>query len=96
MLSAALDGVDRELQPSKPLNNINVYNMSRDERQRKHVVELPGSLLEALSLLDQDKVIKNSLGESIYSAFVRAKQEEWEDYRLKVMDWEVKRYLETT
>lgn len=96
MLSAALDGVDRELQPSKPLNNINVYNMSREERQQKHVVELPGSLHEALSLLEQDKVIKNSLGESIYSAFVRAKQEEWEDYRLKVMDWEVKRYLETT
>lgn len=96
MLSAALDGVDRELHPSKPLNNINVYNMSHEERQRKNVVELPGSLLEALSLLDQDKVIKNSLGESIYSAFVRAKQEEWEDYRLKVMDWEVKRYLETT
>ncbi len=56
----------------------------------------PGSLLEALSLLEQDKVIKNSLGESIYSAFVRAKQEEWEEYRLHVMDWEVERYLETT
>lgn len=96
MLTAALDGIDRELLPSKPLNNINVYDMSREERQRKHVVELPGSLLEALSLLDQDKVVKNSLGESIYSAFVRAKQKEWEDYRLHVMDWEVKRYLETT
>jgi glutamine synthetase len=96
MLTAALDGIDRELQPSKPLNNINVYDMSREERQRKHVVELPGSLDEALALLDQDEVIKNSLGESIYSAFVRAKQKEWEDYRLHVMDWEVKRYLETT
>lgn len=95
MLSAALDGIDRGLVPPKPLNNINVYEMTREERKRKHVSELPGSLLEALAELDKNKVIKESLGESIYSAFVRAKTEEWETYRLRVMDWEVERYLET-
>jgi len=95
MLSAAMDGIDRGLVPPKPLNNINVYEMTREERKRKHVAELPGSLLEALAELDKDRVIKESLGESIYNAFVRAKTEEWETYRLHVMDWEVERYLET-
>jgi glutamine synthetase len=94
MLSAALDGIDRELMPAKPLNNVNVYELTREERKRKHVDELPGSLLEALSELGRDKVIKDALGESIYGAFVRAKTAEWETYRLHVMDWEVERYLE--
>jgi glutamine synthetase len=94
MLSAALDGIDRGLLPPKPLNNINVYEMTREERKKKNVLELPGSLLEALAELDKDKIIKNALGESIYSAFVRAKTEEWETYRLRVMDWEVEHYLE--
>ena len=95
MLSAALDGIDKGHVPPKPLNNINVYELTREERKRKHVAELPGSLLEALAELGKDKVIKDALGESIYGAFVRAKMEEWETYRLHVMDWEVERYLET-
>ncbi len=95
MLTAALDGIDRGLVPPAPLNNINVYEMSREERRKKHVSELPGSLLEALAELEKDKVIRDSLGESIYGAFVRAKRHEWETFRLNVMDWEVERYLET-
>jgi glutamine synthetase len=95
MLSAALDGIDRKLTPPKPLNNINVYELSLDERKAKNVTELPGSLLEALSELKKDTLIKDSLGDSIYAAFRRAKMEEWETYRLRVMDWEVERYLET-
>jgi glutamine synthetase len=78
-----------------PLNNINVYELTREDRKAKNVSELPGSLLEALSELEKDTLIRNALGENIYSAFVRAKTEEWETYRLHVMDWEVERYLET-
>ena len=56
--------------------------------------ELPGSLAEALEDLDKDQVIKDALGEIIYSAFTRAKWAEWEEYITRVTDWEVERYLE--
>ena len=59
------------------------------------VGELPGSLAEALTELDKNEVLKTSLGATIYEAFTRAKWEEWDDYRLHVTDYEVKRYLET-
>ena len=94
MLASALDGIDRGLVPPAPLNDVNVYEMTPQERKKAKVTELPGSLHEALVEMDKDKVVKDALGEITYEAFVRAKSAEWEEYRLHVMDWEVERYLE--
>ena len=95
MLAAALDGIDRELACPQPLNNINIYHLTPEERAEMGIGELPGSLLEAMAELDRDEVVKGALGDVAYEAFRRAKLSEWEDYRLGVTDWEVSRYLET-
>jgi glutamine synthetase len=95
MLAIALDGIDHELHPPKPLNNINVYHLSEDERKAQNIKELPSSLLEALSALDGCEVIKHALGNEIYNAFRRAKLEEWEDFRIHVTDWETEHFLES-
>jgi len=95
MLAAALDGMKQQLTPPEPLNDVNVYELSREERQNLNIVELPGSLREALVELEKDSVIKQALGETLYNAFRRAKWAEWERYRLDVTDWELARYLET-
>jgi len=58
------------------------------------VSELPGSLHEALEEMKKDSVIEEALGPTVFEAFIRAKEAEWEEYRLRVMDWEVERYLE--
>lgn len=94
MLAAGLDGIDKHMEAPAPLNNINVYHLDAEDRLRLGVKELPGSLFEALEELDKDVVVKDALGAPIYDAFRRAKLEEWEDYRIHVMDWEVERYLE--
>ncbi len=94
ILAAALDGIDRGLTPPEPLNNINLYHLTPKERKKLGVKELPGSLAEALNELDKDEVIKAALGETLYEAFTRAKWEEWDDYRLRVSDYEIERYLE--
>ncbi|HSB65265.1 MAG TPA: type I glutamate--ammonia ligase [Anaerolineales bacterium] len=94
MLAAAVDGIDRKLDCPKPLNHVNVYQLSAEERKNLGVAELPSSLSEALSELARDAVIKGALGAIIYEAFSRAKYEEIEDFQMKVTDWEVERYLE--
>ncbi|MEW6405699.1 MAG: glutamine synthetase family protein [Chloroflexota bacterium] len=94
MLGAALDGIDNNMQAPAPLNNINLYHLDRDEREKMGVKELPGSLAEALNELAKDDVIKAALGESTYDAFQRAKWEEWDEFRLRVSDYEIERYLE--
>ena len=95
MLAAGLDGIEKEMTPPDPLNEINLYELTKAERTEKGIGELPGSLAEALTALDQDEVLKSALGTNIYEAFTRAKWAEWDDYRLHVTDYEVERYLET-
>jgi len=95
MLAAALDGIDNNLTPAKPLNNVNLYHLDAKERNKLGVGELPGSLAEALTELDKDKVLVDALGPIAYEAFSRAKWEEWDQYRIHVTDYEIERYLET-
>ena len=95
ILSAAMNGIEKKMTPPKPLNNVNIYALSFEERVAMGIRQLPGSLLEALNELEKDEVIKNSLGSELYGAFMRAKRAEWDEYRVCVTDWEKERYLET-
>ncbi len=95
MLGAALDGIDNNLPVPAGLNNVNIYHLTAEERVEMGIKSLPGSLAEAMRELENNEVIKAALGDSAYDAFSRAKWAEVEDYRMKVSDWEVERYLET-
>lgn len=95
MLAAALDGIDKNMKAPKPLNNINLYHLDKEERAKLGVTELPGSLAESLTELSKDDVIKASLGNYLTDAYLRAKWEEWDEFRLRVTDYEIERYLET-
>lgn len=94
MLASALDGIDNQIKAPAPLNNVNVYQLTPEERLSKGILELPGSLAEALKALEQDDIVVEAMGKPIYDAFVRAKWSEVEKYRTVVTDWEVERYLE--
>jgi glutamine synthetase len=95
MLGAALDGIDSQVPCPQPLNNVNVYHLTKDELAARGIEELPGSLSEALRELEKDSLLQDALGEMVYEAFQRAKWAEIEEHRMKVTDWEVERYLET-
>jgi glutamine synthetase len=95
MLAAALDGIDNKLPCPDPLNNVNVYHLTDEERAARNIAELPGSLAEAMRELEADEVVQKALGPLTYEAFWRAKWAEIEEYRTKVSDWEVERYLES-
>ncbi len=95
MLAAAMDGIDCQDVPPRPLNNINLYHLDKKERKKLGVGELPGSLAEALTELEKDSVLRGALGPVAFEAFTRAKWEEWDDFRLRVSDYEIEKYLET-
>lgn len=95
MLAAALDGIERDLPAPEPLNDVNVYLLTEEERTSLNIGELPASLSEALRELDSNQVLKGALGPTVYEAFQRAKWAEVEEYRTRVTDWELERYLLT-
>jgi glutamine synthetase len=95
MLAAGLDGIERELECPSPVNNLNIYELSNAELEERKILQLPGSLGEALSELENDQVIKDALGSEAYEAFARVKNAEWDNYRTHVVDWEIETYLES-
>lgn len=94
MLAAGLDGIDKKIVCPDPLNNLNIWNLSEEERKEKNIESLPGSLAEAMNEFEADEVIKKALGSTICGVFSRAKWAEVEEYRTRVTDWEISRYLE--
>ncbi len=92
MLGAGLDGIMKNLMPPDPVNK-NLYTMSKREKMRLKIGSLPGSLNEALSLMEKDPLAKEVLGTHIYKYFVDAKLKEWELYIQQVHPWEQDRYL---
>ena len=91
-LAAGLDGVERKLTPTDPVDK-NIFEMSHRERRKYRIDELPRDLHEALETLEKDPVVRGALGEHIYERFVEAKREEWQEYIGKVSEWELVRYL---
>jgi len=89
MLKSGLDGIKRGLRPSAAAEE-DLYHI--DPRSRA-LTTLPGSLGEALEELQRDEVVQQALGAHIYERFIEAKQQEWDEYRLYVSQWELDRYL---
>ncbi len=93
MIAAGLDGIEKGMTLGDPVEE-SLFEMDAATITSKGIRELPGTLGEALEELERDEVIREALGDHIFSRFVEAKRTEWDEYRMQVSDWEVERYLE--
>ena len=73
LLAAGLDGVKNKLTPPSPVDR-NIYAMSKEERIEIGIVDLPGTLAEALENLKNNLVITQSLRKSFIRTFLRGKR----------------------
>jgi glutamine synthetase len=69
--------------------------MTAAERDSAGIQSLPASLAEAVEELKQNEVMKKMLGEHVFNKFVAGKQIEWDNYRIRVSQWEIDSYLNT-
>jgi glutamine synthetase len=92
MLAAGLEGLEKGYEPPEQVEE-NVYEMSEEERERRGISTLPGSLWEAILLTEQSEVVRKALGDHVFNAFVKNKKIEWDQYRAHVTDFEIQRYL---
>ena len=63
MLSAGLDGVERELDAGEP-NSANLYELSDEAREAQGIELLPANLLDATRELERDDVLRKALGKT--------------------------------
>jgi glutamine synthetase len=91
-LAAGLDGIRNRIDPGDPVE-LNIYQMTYEERKERNIVSLPDSLEEALDELETSDLMRETLGETAFDNFLREKRREWNLYRTQVTDWEVNRYI---
>jgi len=92
MLAAGLEGIEKEYEVPDPVEE-NVYEMTEEERERRGIGTLPGSLWEAIQLTEKSELVRRSLGDHVFDAFIKNKKIEWDQYRSQVTEYELKRYL---
>jgi glutamine synthetase len=92
MLAAGLEGIEKEYEIPDPIEE-NVYEMSEEERQRRGIGTLPASLLEAIQLTEKSELVRKTLGDHCFDAFIANKKIEWDQYRTQVTEYELKKYL---
>jgi glutamine synthetase len=95
MLKAGLDGIKKKLTPPKPVEE-DVYEFDEAKLDLHKIDTLPASLGEAIDELKKDKIIQEALGNHTYPIYVKAKKEEFDEFRLQVTKWELGKYFEST
>jgi len=92
MLAAGLEGIEKGLEPPPPVEE-NVYEMTGKQRTARGISTLPASLQEAVALTEKSRLVREALGEHVFNAFIENKKIEWDQYRIQVTEYEVKKYL---
>jgi glutamine synthetase len=92
MLAAGLKGIEEGYElPAEATGDVG--GMTEDERAAIGMASLPQSLSEALKLMENSDLVREALGEHIFEWFLRNKRKEWQDYKGKVTQFELDRYL---
>lgn len=84
-IEAGMRGIQNDLSAGKAYSEI-----KEEERQ---IDKLPGTLREAITELEKDVFMEETLGKDFVSVYVDIKKEEWIEYMEEVSEWEVKKYL---
>ncbi len=92
MLAAGLEGIEKKYELPEPTEE-NVYQMPEKERQRRGIKTLPSNLWEAIQLTKNSKLVKKALGDHVFDNFIKNKEIEWDQYRIQVSEYELKKYL---
>ena len=91
-LKAGLDGIVNQIEPPESVD-CNIYTMTEAERRRLGIENLPGTLIEAVEELKKDAFILDVLGKHVAEKYIAAKEQEWQQYRAHVSEWEIQQYL---
>ncbi|MED4401873.1 type I glutamate--ammonia ligase [Metabacillus fastidiosus] len=92
LLAAGLDGIKNNMAAPNAIDQ-NIYAMSKEERKKYGITDLPADLAQALKYLKEDNVITDALGKHIFERFIEAKQIEWDLFRKQVHPWERDQYM---
>ncbi|HXE94472.1 MAG TPA: glutamine synthetase family protein, partial [Gaiellaceae bacterium] len=92
LLHAGLEGIEQGYELPDPMET-NLYHLTPEQRKERGIVSLPETLGEAIDALAESDLARKALGPHIFDRYVELKRGEWDDYRVQLTDWELKKYL---
>ena len=92
MLHAGLEGIEKKYELPDPIDK-NLYELSEKERKEMGIESLPDSLGHAIAIAEDSELVKKILGPHIFPRYIELKKMEWEEYRIQVTEYEIKKYL---
>ena len=75
LMAAALDGIERGLDPGDPVNE-DPGNLSDAERERRGIRRFPLTAAEALQELERDEVLTAAMGEGLATEYLKVRRAE--------------------
>ena len=92
MIAAGLEGIEKGYKLPTPVDE-NIFAMNKQEIKQLDIQTLPSNLGEAIELTAKSELVRNTLGRHIFERFVKIKRMEWDEYRIQVTDYELKKLL---
>jgi glutamine synthetase len=98
--SAGVQGIIENLKFPPPEEK-DIYEMTKEEMERKKIKTLSKNLKEALELFKKSKLVRVTLGDHIFQKMIQNKEIEWQKYKKavgkkfekEVSPYEIKEYL---
>ncbi len=94
MLKTGMEGIEKNMKPPDAIEE-DVYKMDIDVLGKKNIETLPSSLWEALQEMKFSKIVSETLGKSLFQKYIDIKTKEWNEFKIQVTNWEIKKYIET-
>ncbi len=95
-IAAGMDGVSKGLDPGGPCQS-DLLSLTQQQGSALDLTRLPSTLIEAVSFLEKDDVLREALGKTpdgeYIDYFVETKRAEFFSYHAQVSAWEIDRYL---
>lgn len=94
LLAAGLKGIEEEYELPPEVDG-DVWSLTEAERRAMDISPLPASLDHAIDATAQSDLVADTLGEQVFSYYLRDKSRLVEEYRRQVTRWELDRLLES-
>ncbi len=92
MLAAGLEGIKNKYELPDPVEE-NIFEMDLKTMKKRGIETLPENLYEAVKLMEDSKLMRETLGDHIFYKFIENKKIEWDRYRTHVSKYELDTFL---
>lgn len=92
MLASGLKGIEGKYLLPEPVEE-DIFELTESEKKKLKIDCLPSSLENAILEFEKSQLMRETLGEHIFNQLIANKKTEWDQFRIRVTNYEIEKYL---